>query len=343
MAGEPAGLLLINVGTPDSPDPPDVRRYLRQFLSDPRVLDMAAWKRWLLLNLVILRRRPRESGKAYSKIWTDRGSPLLYHSRDLVEGVRQRLDPDVKVGLGMRYGKPSIETGLQELLDVGVGRIVVFPLYPQYSSAATGSSVEEAFRCAAEHWNTPYLQIVPPFYDHPAFIEAYAAIARPYLDDPAVEHVYFSFHGLPERHVRKSDRTNGHCLASADCCDSIVEANRNCYRAQCFATTRALADRLGVAADRHTVCFQSRLGRDPWIRPYTDELLERDPRDGRRRAVILSPAFVADCLETTEELGLRGAAAWKAAGGERLDRVPCLNAREAWADAVVAIAGEHTA
>ncbi len=335
------GLLLINLATPESPSPSDVRAYLRQFLMDPRVIDLPAWKRWFVVNLILIS-RPKASGAAYARVWTEQGSPLLIHSRALTEKVAQRL-PGVRVELAMRYGNPSIVSGLQRLRNAGVDKVVAFPLYPQYSSAANGSSLDKVFTTAAKLWNVPDIETIPPFYDDPGFIAACTARARPVIESADPEKIYFSFHGLPERHVRKSDRTNGHCLASADCCDSIVEANRNCYRAQCFATTRALADRLGVAADRHTVCFQSRLGRDPWIRPYTDELLERDPRDGRRRAVILSPAFVADCLETTEELCLRGAAAWKAAGGERLDRVPCLNAGEAWADAVVAIAGEHTA
>ena len=336
------GLLLINLGTPESPEPSAVRTYLREFLSDPRVLDLPAWRRWLVLNLLILPRRPRQSGEAYAKIWTDRGSPLLFHSRDLATRVQERLGPGVKVVLGMRYGRPSIASALKVLSDAGIGRIVVFPLYPQYSSAATGSSVERVFECAAELWNVPCLQIVPPFYDHPAYIEAGATIARPYVDRPEVERVFFSFHGLPERHVRKSDRTGSHCLASANCCDTIVDANRDCYRAQCYATARLLAERLGVLPEKKIVCFQSRLGRDPWIRPYTDLLVEEQARLGCKRAVILSPAFVADCLETVEELGIRAAESWKVEGGESLELVPSLNSRDEWVDALVAIARETT-
>jgi ferrochelatase len=342
MADERTGLLLVNLGTPASPATSDVREYLREFLSDPRVIDIHPIKRWLLLNLIILRSRPRQSGEAYRKIWTDRGSPLLYHSRDLVEKVQQRLDPTVRVGLGMRYGKPSIAAALEGLRNEGVRRIVVFPMYPQNSSAATGSSIEKVFECASALWNVPNLQVVPPFYAHPAFIEAYADVARPYVERADVERVFFSFHGLPERQVRKSDETGSHCLRRDDCCDRIVDANRDCYRAQCFATARLLVDRLGLPPDKAVTCFQSRLGRDPWIRPYTDELVEAAARNGSKRAVILSPAFVTDCLETLEELGLRAAESWRAAGGEALELVPCLNAREAWADAVVAIAREST-
>lgn len=336
-------LLLINLGTPESPTTDDVRRYLRQFLFDPRVIDMHPIQRWLLLNLIILRRRPRQSAEAYAKIWTDRGSPLLFHSLDLVTKVRRRLGDDVHVELGMRYGNPSIASAVAACRAAGADRLVVFPLYPQYSSAATGSSVEEVFRCASQLWNTPYIQIVPPFYDHPAFIDACAAAAQPTLDGLQAEKVFFSFHGLPERHVRKSDTSGRHCLASAGCCERIVDANRNCYRAQCYATARLLGDRLGIPEEKRIVCFQSRLGRDPWIRPYTDELLVNEARSGTRRAVILSPAFVADCLETLEELGMRAAEDWKAAGGERLELAPCINSRDDWADAVVEIAREHSA
>ncbi len=342
MSDSRSGLLLINLGTPESPEPSDVRTYLREFLSDPRVLDLPAWRRWLVLNLLILPRRPRQSGKAYAQIWTDRGSPLRFHSRDLVAKVQQRLGAGVKVVLGMRYGRPSIGSALKELCDAGIGRIVVFPLYPQYSSAATGSSIERVFECAAELWNVPCLQIVPPFYDHPAYIEACAEVARPYVERPEVERVFFSFHGLPERHVQKSDRSGSHCLASAICCDSIIDANRDCYRAQCYATARLIAKRLGVPPEKKIVCFQSRLGRDPWIQPYTDVVLEKEARAGRKRATILSPAFVADCLETLEELGMRGAESWTAEGGKSLELVPSLNSRDQWVDALLAIARDTT-
>jgi len=342
MAVPRTGLLLVNLGTPASPRTSDVRAYLREFLSDPRVIDIHPLKRWLLLNLIILRVRPRQSAEAYAKIWTDRGSPLLYHAQDLVEKVRLRLGPGVPVGLGMRYGRPSIAAALEELRGDGVQRVVVFPMYPQFSSAASGSSIEKVLEYASALWNVPSLHVVPPFYDHPAFIEACAAVARPHVERSDVEKVFFSFHGLPERHLHKGDPTGGYCLSREDCCERIVEANRDCYRAQCFATARSLADRLAVPEEKRIVCFQSRLGREPWIRPYTDELIEAEARAGTKRAVILSPAFVTDCLETLEELGMRAADAWKAAGGESMELVPSLNARDEWADAVVAIAREGT-
>jgi ferrochelatase len=337
------GLLLINLGTPESPHPRDVRPYLREFLSDPRVIDIGALPRWLLLNLFILPFRPRQSGEAYEKIWTERGSPLLFHTADLSEKVQARFGERVVVDYAMRYGNPSIPDALLRLRQRAVDRIVVLPLYPQYSSAATGSSIEKVLLEMSRSWNTPFVQIVPPFYDHPAFIDACVAIARPVFAEAPWEKVLFSFHGLPERHCVKSDDTGAHCLKSAGCCDRIVEANRNCYRAQCFATARALASGLGIPEDKRVVCFQSRLGRTPWIRPYTDEIVVQLAQSGVKRAMIMSSAFVADCLETIEELGIRAAESFKANGGETLRLVPCLNADDAWADGVVSLSRETSA
>lgn len=337
------GLLLINLGTPNSPKPEDVRPYLDEFLSDPRVLDMPAWRRWLVLHLLILPFRPKASGEAYEKIWTERGSPLLFHSQDLTRKVQDRLGEHVHVDLAMRYGRPSIPEVLARFRSVGIDRIVVFPLYPQYSSAATGSSIEKVLRHVAGEWNTPYVHVVPPFYDHPAFLDACARLARPVLDEAAPERVIFSFHGLPERHCIKSDASGAHCLKTPDCCEVIVDANRSCYRAQCFATARGLADLLGIPVEKRIVCFQSRLGRTPWIRPYTDEVVVGLAREGVKRAVILSPAFVADCLETIEELGIRAVASFRENGGQSLALVPAVNSTDAWADAVVTLSREASA
>jgi protoporphyrin/coproporphyrin ferrochelatase len=335
---ERAGLLLINLGTPDAPRPPEVRRYLREFLSDPRVLDMPAFLRFLLLELVILPRRPRASAAAYQKIWSAEGSPLLVYGKALAEKVQALLGDAVQVELAMRYGNPSIASALDRFAAAGVSRLVVFPLYPQYSSAATGSSIEQVTRLAAGRWNTPYLQIIPPFYDHPAYVAARAEVARPFLN-PAPERVFFSFHGLPERQIRKSDPSGGHCLVRADCCAAVGPVNRYCYRAQCHAAARLLADRLGVPEEQRIVCFQSRLGRAPWLSPNTEEVLAEEARKGVRRAVII-PAFVTDCLETLEELAIRGVEIWRANGGTSLQVVPALNAGDGFATAVVEIAAQ---
>jgi ferrochelatase len=338
----PTGILLVNLGTPDAPLPADVRRYLREFLSDPRVIDVPAVGRWLLLNLFILPFRPRKSAEAYAKVWTEAGSPLLVHSLALRDRLRERL-PGVPIELGMRYGRPSLGEALERLRAATVERIVVAPLYPQYASSATGSSLEAVYREAARRWNVPSFAVVPPFYDDAAFLEAGVAVARPHLDAFRPDHVLFSFHGLPERQIRRSDETGTHCLASEACCAAVGPANRHCYRAQCFATARGLAAGLGLKADAWSVSFQSRLGRTPWIRPYTDVVLPELAQRGVRRVAVLCPAFVADCLETLEEIGLRARAQFREAGGEDLLLVPSLNAEPAWVEAllrlIVAAAG----
>jgi ferrochelatase len=341
---ERVGLLLVNLGTPDAPRPREVRRYLREFLSDPRVLDVSALRRLLLLELVILPRRTRASAAAYRKIWTAEGSPLLVHGRALAAKLQARLGDGVRVELAMRYGQPSIESALDRLEAAGASRIVLFPLYAHYSAAATGSSIERVYRLAGARWNTPYVHVVPPFYDHPAYLDARAASVRPFLAERTPERVFMSFHGLPERHLRRGDRGGDggpRCLARADCCAEIHAVNRDCYRAQCFAAAHALARRLAIDEGRVIVCFQSRLGRTPWLRPYTDEALAAEARRGARDALVV-PSFVADCLETLEELALRGVETWRAHGGESLRIVPALNADDRFVEAVITIATERS-
>jgi ferrochelatase len=329
------GVLLINLGTPDSPQVGDVRRYLREFLSDPRVVDIHPLGRWLLLNLIILPFRPARSAHAYQKIWTERGSPLLFYSQDLTREVQQKLGDRFVVRLAMRYQKPSIESAFEELLAADVERIILLPLFPQYSSAATGSALDKTFEIASGKWNVPVLQTVGPFYEDPGFIRAFAEVSRPVLDELKPDYVLFSYHGLPERQMRKSDPTGKHCLVESTCCDELGPANRYCYRAQCFATTRALVRELGLEEGRYSVSFQSRLGRSPWIHPYTDQVLPELREKGVSKLAIFSPAFVADCLETLEELAIGIKARWKEMGGEEMMLVPSLNASPAWVDAVV--------
>jgi ferrochelatase len=336
VSDNPTAVLLLNLGTPDSPAVSDVRRYLREFLSDPRVLDLNPVGRWMLLNLIILPFRPAKSARAYRSIWGEgeKGSPLLFHSRGLTEGVRAALGPGYVVELGMRYGSPSIPSALAKLLAVNPLKIVVAPLFPQYSSAATGSALDRVYEILGQAWNVPAIETIPPFYDDPSFISSFTQVARPRLDAFHPDFVLFSYHGLPERHVRKSDPTKSHCLARPGCCDAICPANQYCYRAHCFATTRALAANLALPAERHSVAFQSRLGRTPWIHPYTDLVLPELAKAGKKRVAILCPAFVADCLETVEEIGIRAKAQWRSLGGEDLLLVPSLNAEPAWIDTV---------
>lgn len=330
------GLLLINLGTPDSPATGDVRRYLGEFLSDPRVIDINAVGRALLLHLIILRFRPAKSAHAYRSIWdAKRGSPLLYHSQDLARGVAERLGDGWQVELAMRYGNPSIGAALQRLR--GCERIVVLPLFPQYAASSTATAVARTMELATAGWDVPNLDIVPAFHADPGFLAAWEQVARPALADARPDHVLFSFHGLPERQIKKSD-TLGRCLTNEHCCDT---PHPGCYRNQCFQTARELAARLGIAD--YTVCFQSRLGRDPWIQPHTDVLLDTLAKRGVKRLAVMCPAFVADCLETLEEIGMRARDQFKAAGGEELVLVPSLNATPRWIDAVAAIAERHAA
>jgi ferrochelatase len=347
----PHGLLLINLGTPDAPTAPAVRTYLREFLGDPRVLDINGVGRKLLLELVILPTRPAKSAAAYQTIWDPvRGSPLLYHSKDLAAGVAAKLGGEWKVELAMRYGSPSIQAGLAALAAT-CDRIVVLPLFPQYASSSTGTAVARVMELAGQQWNVPPLDIVPAFYDDAGFLDAFAKVGAPVLASATPDHVLFSFHGLPVRHITKSDPAAGtsaaHCFAkgeqSTSCCDAITSANANCYRAQSYATARAIAKRLELPSEKYTVCFQSRLGKTPWIQPYTDVVIDEIAKKGIKRLAVFCPAFVADCLETVEEIGMRAVEQWKAAGGEELVLVPSLNATPAWVDAVCAIAQRHAA
>jgi ferrochelatase len=333
------GLLLINLGTPEAPTPSAVRRYLRQFLGDPRVLDMNPVGRALLLNVVILPTRPRKSAHAYQAIWDrERGAPLLYHGRDLQAAVAAALGDTWRVELGMRYGTPSIATALDQLIAAGVDRVIALALFPHTASSSSGSALAELYRVAAARLTVPRLVTVGAFHDDAGFLDAEVAVARPVLDAERPEHVVFSFHGLPERHVRAADPRGDRCLAAATCCDVLDRDNRDCYRAQCYATARALTARLGLAPAATTVGFQSRLGRVPWIRPYTDDILAELAGRGVRRVAVMCPAFVADCLETIEEIGLRAATTWRELGGESLTLVPSLNATPTWVDAVATMA-----
>lgn len=335
------GILLLNLGTPDDTSTSAVRRYLRQFLSDPRVIDINPIGRWLLLNLFILPFRPAKSAEAYREIWTEEGSPLLIHTRELTAKLQEKLPDDVVVRFAMRYQNPSMASVLERFAKDTVERLIVVPLYPQYASSSTGSCVEELYRICAKDWNTPHLSVVPAFYDHKAYIDAEEAVIREHLGDlDQYDHFLISFHGLPERQVKKCDVSGSHCLKSDSCCDSIVDANRYCYRAQSFATARAITERLGIPESKYTVSFQSRLGRTPWIKPYTDEILEQLPKQGVKNLAVMIPSFTADCLETLEEIDMRGRESFMEAGGTHYTMVPSLNSHDAWVQAVADLVAE---
>jgi protoporphyrin/coproporphyrin ferrochelatase len=326
-ASPKTGVLLLNLGTPASPSTGDVRRYLREFLSDPRVLDLAAPARWALVNLVIAPFRAPRSAAAYRKIWGADGSPLLANGLALRTALARELGSDFTVELGMRYGEPSIAGAFERLCATGAARIAVLPLFPQYASSSLGSALERLYRLAAVRTNVPELAVHGTFYDAPGFIAAAAELARPRLAAFHPDHVLFSYHGLPERHIRASDPSGRHCLASERCCNAVEAMNGHCYRAQCFVTTRLLAGALGLGEGAFSTSFQSRLGRDPWIRPYTDLRLPELAQAGVKRLAVLCPSFAADCLETVEEIGIRGRAQWQGLGGEALELVPCVNAQ----------------
>lgn len=310
-----------------------MRSYLRQFLSDPKVIDIPAVARFLLLNFLILPFRPRKTSAAYAKIWTDQGSPLIVYSQHLQAGLEAELNrrrPGVyKVRLAMRYGQPDVRTALEAFENDGVGRILVLPLYPQYATSSYGSALADLYQAAAERWNTPPLEVLPPFFDEPGYITVLAGSLLAALGQKKIDHFLFSFHGLPERHIQKSGGAQ-HCLQSLDCCER--PGNQQllyCYRAQCYQNARLTAAAMGLAEGSWSVSFQSRLGRTPWVRPFTDERLRELAASGLRIATA-APSFTADCLETLEELAMAGKDDFLAGGGKEFTYLPCLNADPAW-------------
>ena len=329
---ERLGILLVNTGSPDAPEPAETRVYLRQFLSDPRVIDISPLGRWILLNFVILPFRPKHSARAYRTIWTERGSPLIVNSAAFRDALAEQF-PEAFVEIGMAYGNPSVPAAINKLLSEGASRILAAPMFPQYASATTGSVLEAVYKTLAHKQNVPPVTVVGPFYDDPGFLDAWAEVARPQLEAFAPDHLLVSYHGLPERQIYKSDPTGSHCLKSTNCCERYRERNPACYRAHCFATTRGLADRLALEPERYTVVFQSKLGRDPWLTPATDATIAELAKRGVKRLAVLSPAFVADCLETLEELGVRGKEDFVANGGEDFLLVSSLNNHPRWVEA----------
>ncbi|HXI25787.1 MAG TPA: ferrochelatase [Pyrinomonadaceae bacterium] len=344
------GVLLINLGTPDAPTPDAVGRYLRQFLMDPFVIDTPAPLRWLLVNVAIVPRRKYRSAEAYQKIQMPEGSPLLVHTRALAHEVARclgthassvppseqagglRTQETYSVEFGMRYGNPSIKSALEKLKSRGVSRIIVLPLYPQYAESSFETAVVEAKRSARELGCEELLSFLPPFYNDPGFINSLADRIRANIDPEKTDHLVFSFHGLPVRHVTKFHRDN-HSRPTVDCCSEISSTNQNCYRAQCFETARAIATQLQLHPDDYTVSFQSRLGRAEWIGPNTVNVLEDLAQRGIKRIAVTCPSFVSDCLETLEEMGMRGRETFLEAGGESLQLIPSLNTDAAWVEA----------
>lgn len=327
------GVLIVNLGTPDAPTRGAVYRYLKQFLLDPRVIDIPALSRNLLVRGIIAPFRAGKSAKAYQTLWTAQGSPLKYYGERLVAQVQAELGNSYVVALGMRYQNPSIEAAIAQLMASRVQRIVVFPLFPQYASATTGSVHEEVMRILSKQQIIPTVSWVSAYSNYGPMIDLYVEKSRKFrLED--YDHVLFSYHGLPQRQLRKADRCN-HCLQTPDCCERLTDINQYCYSAQCYATTHAIAARLGLPSARYTVCFQSRLGSDPWTQPYTIQVIEQLAKArGVKKILVFCPAFTADCLETTIEIGEEYRDEFLHWGGERLDLVESLNDDPVWAKVV---------
>lgn len=323
------GILLVNLGTPDSPSPGDVRRYLDEFLMDGRVIDKQLIQRNLLVRGIIVPFRTRNSAKIYKKIWTDEGSPLLIYGENVKSALQQELGERYHVVLGMRYQKPSIEKALNELKSAGVDSILVLALFPQYASATTGSVHQRVMEIVSKWQTIPDIRFVNSFHDHPGMIRLFADNARKY-DLSKYDHVLFSFHGLPKRHLIKADETGSCCMKDPGCCNSLRDENRYCYSAQCYDTARLIAGELQISPKNFSVCFQSRLGKDPWIEPYTSEVIQELAKQGKKRLLVFCPAFVADCLETIYEIGEEYQEEFAEAGGEKVQLVESLNDHPQW-------------
>lgn len=348
------GVLLVNLGSPDSPSVSDVRRYLNEFLMDGRVIDVAWPIRRFVVGMILIK-RPAESGHAYEKIWTKDGSPLVVTSKRVQAALRKRLS--VPVELAMRYQSPSIESAVRSLAGQGIDDLLLIPLFPHYAMSSYETAVARVKEVAArvvprevlaaialkrvKGVESPAANIAPqmritvqpPYYDAPDYIAALVASAADFLKQD-YDHLLFSYHGIPERHLRKSDPTGCHCLQVENCCEVASPAHALCYRAQCFATTAAFVKLAGVPKEKYSVSFQSRLGKDPWLKPYTDYELPRLAQEGKKKMLVICPAFVSDCLETIEEIGMRGCTDFLAASGKEFTRISCMNEHPAWITAL---------
>ena len=323
-------VLLVNLGSPDSPSVPDVRRYLNEFLMDERVMDLSWPMRRFVVGMILIK-RPAESGHAYDKIWTKDGSPLVVYSKHVQAELQKRLS--VTVELAMRYQNPSIESAVKKLSAKGAKDVLLIPLFPHYAMSSYETAVVRVQELAAMLSPAMKITVQPPYYDAPDFIAALVGSAAEFLKKD-YDHLLFSYHGIPERHLHKSDPTGCHCLKVENCCEVASPAHATCYRAQCFATTRAFVKLAGIPEGKYSVSFQSRLGKDPWLKPYTDYELVRLAQEGKKCMMVICPAFVSDCLETIEEIGMRGCEDFMKASGKEYTRIPCMNEHPLWIKAL---------
>ncbi|AWG24634.1 ferrochelatase [Flavobacterium kingsejongi] len=327
------GVLLVNLGSPKSPEPKDVKPYLDEFLMDKYVIDVPFLLRALLVRGIILRKRPEKSAEAYKKIWWEEGSPLIVLSKRMHEKVKAKAE--VPVALAMRYGTPSIESGLQELADKGVTEVLLFPLYPQYAMASTLTILVLAEEIRKKKFPQMTFTDVPAFYNKPDYIKNLSDSIQKHLKGFDYDLLLFSYHGIPERHVRKTDVTKSHCKIDGSCCSTPSAAHQFCYRHQCYETTRLVVEQLGLPKEKYRQTFQSRLAGDKWLEPYTDIEINKMPGEGIKNLAVVTPAFVADCLETLEEIAMQANEDFKANGGENFLAIPCLNDDENWIETLV--------
>lgn len=326
------GILLVNLGSPDSPEPKDVKRYLDQFLMDKRVIDTPYLLRAFVVKGIILNTRPKKSSEAYKKIWWEEGSPLIVLSEKLQEKVQKLVN--APVALAMRYGNPSIKKGLQELYDKGVTEVLLLPLYPQFAMATTETILVLAEKLRKKHFPEMNFTNIESFYNKESYIKVLSQSIKEALQDKDWEHLLFSYHGVPERHILKSDVTQSHCKIDGQCCITPSPAHAYCYRHQCYETTRKVVKALGLEEGTYSTSFQSRLGKDPWLQPYTDQTVEDFAKKGTKKLAIVTPAFVSDCLETLEEIGMEAKEDFLDNGGEECYVIPCLNDRDDWAQTI---------
>ncbi len=324
-------VLLANLGSPDSTAVPDVRTYLREFLGDERVIDRPSWNwaRSILVNQIICPTRAPKSAKAYDEVWTPEGSPLLVTSKAVQDKLAEALGPDTSVYLAMRYRNPSIADTITQMKADGITEVLLFPQYPHYAMSSWETVVVKVYEDVERIAPEMKVDCVQPFYEDSDYIDALHEVSAPYLEDPDA-YILFSYHGIPERHLRKGDASKGHCLKVPDCCNTCSAAHSMCYRAQIMKTTAAFVKKAGLPEDRWTVAFQSRLVGEPWLTPYTDKEIIRFVEEGKKSLVVLTPAFVADCLETLEEIAGEAKEDYLGAGGEKFQHVPCLNDQPAY-------------
>lgn len=324
-------VLLVNLGSPDSTSVPDVRRYLREFLGDERVIDKPGQPfRWILVNGIITQFRAPKSAHAYQSIWTEQGSPLIVTSKIVQQKLAAKLGAETPVYLAMRYGQPSIASVIDQIVADGVTEVLLFPQYPHYAMSSWETVVVKVYEEAARHGTKLRVTCEQPFYEDSDYIEALYQSAKPYLEKP-YDYVLFSYHGIPVRHLREADSSHAHCTVVNDCCNTCSPIHGTCYRAQVYKTTQAFVRRASLPESKYSVSFQSRLAGEPWLSPYTDHELERLPKErGVKNLLVMSPAFVADCLETLEEISVEGRDTFLEAGGAEFKQIPCLNDHPAY-------------